>query len=119
MASAYFRLPLNLPHAATVAVRVRHHGRPWSDDLTRQLVHLLDPYREREDNPPAEEAAQVVERAASLARRIVAEIEAAKGGNDKLGQAVRNLFECLGLGEEGAAISLRAGENPNSALRPR
>jgi hypothetical protein len=116
---AYFRLPLNLPHAATVAVRVRHHGRPWSEELTRRLVHLLDPYREREENPPAEEATRVVGEAAALLRRIVDEIEAAKGGNDKLGQAVRNCFECLGLGEEGAAISLRAGENPNSALRPR
>ena len=115
---AFFRVPLNLPHAATVAVRVRHHGRPWSEEGTRLLVHLLDPYREQENNPPAEEAKRVVEEAAALGRRIVDEIEAAKGGNDKLGQAVRNLFECLGLGEEGAAISLRAGENPKSALRP-
>jgi hypothetical protein len=38
--------------------------------------------------------------------------------DDRLGQAVRNLFECLELGEEGAEISLRAGENPDSALRP-
>jgi hypothetical protein len=116
---AFFKLPLNLPHAATVAVRVRHHGRTWSEDATRELVHLLDPYRETEDNPPVEEAKRVVEEAAVLLRRIVDEIEAAKGGNDKLGQAVRNCFECLGLGEEGAAQSLRAGENPNSALRPR
>ena len=46
------------------------------------------------------------------------EIEKAGAGADRLGQQVRNLFECLELGEEGAAISLRAGENPRSLLRP-
>ena len=46
------------------------------------------------------------------------DIEKNKLGGDRLGQAVRNLFECLALGEEGAAISLRAGENPRSTLRP-
>ena len=46
------------------------------------------------------------------------EIERLKLGSDRLGQHVRNLFECLELGEEGAQISLRAGENPNSVQRP-
>jgi hypothetical protein len=39
-------------------------------------------------------------------------------GHDRLGQCVRNFFECLELGREGAAISLRAGENPRSMQRP-
>jgi hypothetical protein len=30
---------------------------------------------------------------------------------------VRNLFECLGLAEEGAEASLKCGERPNSPLR--
>lgn len=115
----HFRVPLNLPHAATVAVRIRHHRKGAADETTRKLVHLLDPYREQEDNPPLEEAQRVAAEAAALGRRAVDEIEAAGVGHDRLGQAVRNFFECLALGEEGAALSLRAGENPDSALRPK
>ena len=37
--------------------------------------------------------------------------------NDRLGQNVRNLFECLGLAEEGRTLSLVCGERPDSALR--
>src|SRR5688572_10752134 len=116
--AAYFKLPLNLPHAATIAARSRYHRKGAADESTRKLVHLLDPYREGEDNPAPDEAKRVVDEAAALARQVVDEIEAAKAGHDRLGQAVRNFFECLGLGEEGAAISLRAGENPDSSLRP-
>jgi hypothetical protein len=55
---------------------------------------------------------------ADLARALVDQIERAGAGSDRLGQHVRNFFECLSLGEEGAAISLRAGEDPNSIQRP-
>jgi len=48
----------------------------------------------------------------------VGEIEAAGYQGDRLGQSVRNLFECLGLAEEGAELSLRCGERPDSLLRP-
>lgn len=116
--AAFFRLPLNLPHAATLAARIRYHLRGAASDLSERLVVLLDPYRERDGNPPPEEAAPVVADAASLARQIVDVVEQAKLGHDRLGQAIRNLFEVLELGEEGAAISLRAGENPCSVLRP-
>ena len=50
--------------------------------------------------------------------RWLADIERLHIGDDRLGQAVRNFFECLGLGVEGARLSLLAGENPDSALRP-
>ncbi|MFZ5495316.1 MAG: hypothetical protein ACOZE5_08265 [Verrucomicrobiota bacterium] len=40
-------------------------------------------------------------------------------GHDRLGQGVRNYFECLELGREGAAIPLRAGKDPESMQRPR
>ena len=53
-----------------------------------------------------------------MGRLIVDDIERLGVGDDRIGQAVRNFFECLELGEEGARISLRAGENPKSALRP-
>ena len=36
---------------------------------------------------------------------------------DKLGQCVRNLFECLGLPNEGRRVSLVCGENPDSLMR--
>jgi hypothetical protein len=53
-----------------------------------------------------------------LGRQLVDAMEAARLGGDRLGQLVRNLFECLELGKEGAEISLRAGENPGSLQRP-
>lgn len=123
---AHFKLPLNLPHAGTVAMRIEHfvrrgiemrgteHGEVIA--LADRLRELLDPLRERTDNPPDGDA--IAADAAAVGRRLVDEIERLGIGHDRLGQAVRNLFECLTLGEEGAAISLRAGENPNSALRP-
>ena len=36
---------------------------------------------------------------------------------DRLGQHVRNLFECMGLPEEGALLALECGERPDSPLR--
>ncbi len=115
----HFHVSLDLPHAATVAQRIRRHGHAWSDEATLRLAELLAPYRDAGGNPSSAEAARVVTEAAALARRVVDEVEAAGGASDRLGQAVRNLFECLELGEEGASISLRAGESPTSLLRPR
>jgi hypothetical protein len=120
----HFRIPLNIPHAARVALRVEYWVRrgvqdPAGWEAVRELIGVLGPYKEAEDNPPAEEAQKVVDEAARLARLVVDDIEKFHAGHDRLGQAVRNLFECLALGEEGVHISLRAGENPDSALRPR
>ena len=120
---AFFKIPLNLPHAATLAVRILYQIRqgspaPRAVEKAGELVVLLEPYRDREDNGPEQDRPHVVEEATRLGRAIVDEVEQAKSGHDRLGQAVRNLFECLELGEEGAEISLRAGENPRSLLRP-
>ncbi|MHC4606675.1 MAG: hypothetical protein ACYTAF_07030 [Planctomycetota bacterium] len=120
----HFRLPLNLPHAGTIAVRISYHLQrimPGGEEpqAARQLLNLLLPFRDLDSNPPPEEAAPVVEEAAELARQIVAAMERERVGDDRLGQVIRNLFECLEKGEEGAIISLRAGENPDSMLRPR
>ena len=119
MGAPHFRIPLNLPHAATIAVRIRVQLRGAADVRSQSLVELLAPLRDLDGNPAAPESERIVALAAGLARDVVAEVERTKAGHDRLGQAVRNLFECLGLGEEGAEISLRAGENPDSLLRPR
>ncbi|HVE39653.1 MAG TPA: hypothetical protein VNM14_07185 [Planctomycetota bacterium] len=118
-----FNLPLNLPHAATVAHRILHHlrGRGAPDEALERaggLIVLLEPWRDLDDNGPAEAAEKARLAAAALGRAVVADIEKSGVGYDRLGQAVRNLFECLSLGEEGALLSLRAGENPGSTLRP-
>ena len=71
--------------------------------MVRPLPELLWPVRDQ---------------AAVLGRKLVDQIEREKAGHDRLGQCVRNLFECLELGQEGAVISLRAGEDPKSFQRP-
>lgn len=125
---AHFQIPLNLPHAGRLSGRIEifaRYGFPAEGpehaalvQAMRDLQDLLKPYEESGENPGNEEAARVVAEAARLGRRIVDEVERLKIGHDRLGQAIRNLFETLGLGEEGMRISLRAGENPNSMLRP-
>ena len=52
---ACFNLPLNLPHAATISVRILYHlrqGRPAPAAIAEasKLVILLDPFRERDGN---------------------------------------------------------------------
>jgi hypothetical protein len=86
--------------------------------LTAELVKLLDPWLDLDENPPGAEAEKIREEAATLGRKLVYQIESGRFGHDRLGQCVRNLYECLELGREGADISLRAGENPRSLQRP-
>ena len=132
MGEAHFQLPLNLPHAATVARRIVYHIdracsiKPGLDAGERlaitiragQLTELLVACRFEEANPPEGAAQRLVAESSALARQLVDDIKRLELGDDRLGQAVRNFFECLALEEEGARISLRAGENPDSALRP-
>ena len=126
---AAFNIPLNLPHACTIGARIEYHLRariPLMDpehrellQMTSDLLALLAPYNQSGENPSdLEEAKRVTLDAAILGRRIVDGIEKLSLGGDRLGQCIRNLFECLELGEEGAEISLRAGENKNSLMRP-
>lgn len=125
---AHFDVALNLPHAATVARRLSRRvearsaasgaGATEALALAESLVELLAPFEGCETEPSPEEATPVVEKALSTGRSLVEEVERLGLGEDRLGQCVRNLFECLGRGEEGAEISLRAGENPRSLLRP-
>jgi hypothetical protein len=119
---------LNLPHAGRVARRIdsllsaETGGDPMKLDATMATVAeirgLLEPIIEIDDNPAPPIALELRDRAAVLGRRLVQQIELGDLGHDRLGQCVRNFFECLELGPEGADISLRAGENPKSMQRP-
>jgi hypothetical protein len=123
---AHFQIPLDLPHAGRIADRIlalleRHaeeRGMEAEEVLgaAERLSNLLFRYTASDDNPP--DAIRIRDEVADVARELVDAAEAAHITGDRLGQLVRNLFECLELGEEGARISLRAGENPNSLQRP-
>jgi hypothetical protein len=120
--SGFFDVPLNLPHATTIALRIVHHlERLTKDepilDLADKLVLVLAPWQVEDRNPRPEERG-IIDEVARMGRELVAECERLSLKDDRLGQAVRNLFECLELGREGAVLSLRAGENPSSLLRP-
>jgi hypothetical protein len=124
----YFKVALNLPHAGRIARRILPllpaHGESGGSEalearkVAAELVELLDPFLELDENPQAEVSTQLRLSAATLGRKLVGHIERGGFGHDRLGQCVRNLFECLELGREGADISLQAGENPRSLQRP-
>jgi hypothetical protein len=123
-----FNIPLDLPHAGRISDRIvsvlqrqsDERGVDASDaiDTAEKISNLLFRYSATDENPPDAEALAVRDEAAALARELVDQIVAAGITGDRLGQFVRNLFECLELGEEGAEISLRAGEDPRSLQRP-
>lgn len=125
---AHYDIPLDLPHAGRVASRIvrlleRHCEESSIDapellDIAERLDVLLSKYVQEEENPSASEARTATESAAELGRRLVVALETADIRGDRLGQFIRNLFECLAMGKEGAEISLRAGENPQSLQRP-
>src|ERR1051325_971964 len=119
---AHFDIPLDLPHAARLAERIENlldriidetgESAEASIHAAARLTKLLFRYSEDDDNPP--DAERIRDEAATLGRELVDAIERDAIVNDRLGQYVRNFFECLELGKEGAEISLRAGENPSS-----
>jgi hypothetical protein len=127
--AAFFDLPLNLPHAGTIAWRIARliESHAFSTNLNYlklaetadALETLLHPYRVSGEDPPEAEAEAVRQEAARLGRELADQIARLQVGEDRLGQCVRNLFECLAMGEEGAELSLQAGENPDSLQRPR
>jgi hypothetical protein len=124
----HFDIPLDLPHASRLAERIRtllaahfedeELDAPEVMEAAERLSEILDPFSESDENPPEPEALRVREEAAAAARALVDVLEAAHITGDRLGQYVRNVFECLELGEEGSRLSLRAGENPGSLQRP-
>ncbi len=122
--SAHFDLPQNIPHAATIAHRLVQFlgdadgATPETRAVAAELASKLMIYRYAEDNPPADESAEVVSEVLPLARKLVDRIQMDEVRQDRIGKAIRNLFECLEQGEEGALLSVRAGENPDSLQRP-
>ncbi len=124
----HFSIPLNLPHAGKIAVRIHdiievrgnHDGREYEDAmaLVKRMMILLDPCLRSGENPGTEECGRMADEAAFFGRALVEAIIDAEITSDRIGQCIRNYFECLELGEEGAEISLRAGENPKSLQRP-
>ena len=125
---AHFDIPLDLPHAGRLADRIvnlleRHAeelGVDASDaiDVAEKMSNLLFRFSANDENPNDDEANSIREEAADLGRQLVDQLQSTNITSDRLGQYVRNYFECLELGEEGSSISLRAGENPNSLQRP-
>jgi hypothetical protein len=126
MPDAWFDIPLDLPHAGRIADRIATLVERYVEELGVDAPDAIDraeklsAYMFRnasgDENPP--DAKQVRDQAAALARELVDALESAHIASDRLGQLVRNFFECLELGKEGAEISLRAGESPNSLQRP-
>lgn len=118
----YFDLPLNMPHAATVSRRIyvlldSECGRDSTAlTIAAQIVRLLEVHTRTEYTDVEAEGDR--QDAARLGRQLVDAIEGEGLAHDRLGQCIRNFFECLAMGREGAEISLRAGEDPNSLQRP-
>jgi hypothetical protein len=118
---------MNLPHARTLVQRIGRtlealdafgeegngQGAPLGDALSA-LEAELRPY---DEDPPMEQALAAGDRAAVVARNLVDALLGRNVRSDRLGQHVRNLFECLGLQDEGARLSLLCGERPDSPLR--
>lgn len=127
---AYNDLPLDLPHAGRIAHRLcrviqnRAEGsfQPGYDaawETAAEINALLLHCRLENEAPTDVEESEVLrQNAAVLGRRLVTDVERHRLSDDRIGQCIRNLFECLALGHEGAILSLRAGESAYSLQRP-
>lgn len=126
--AAYRRwVNVNLPHARTVLARIGRSlealgvlgespGAGGSE--VRPAFELLEAeLADFDEDPSFAEALRAADIAAEHGRALVAAILETSARGDRLGQHVRNLFECLGLADEGAALALQCGEPPDSLLR--
>jgi len=108
---------INLPHARTIVARV---GRTLdalgafgegADEGTMALPAAFDAVEQSlrafDEDPAPEETIAAADAAADVARALVDAILESPARSDRLGQHVRNLFECLGLAEEAATLSLQ------------
>jgi len=118
---------INLPHARTIVQRVGRTlealggfgeaGNGGALGLHTAFEELEGALRPFDEDPPADVALKSADDVAVKARALVAAILETHCRSDRLGQHVRNLFECLGLHEEGAERSIRCGERPDSPMR--
>jgi hypothetical protein len=118
---------INLPHARTIVQRIgrslealgafregANGGAATLHESIDRLERFLRPF---DDDPPPEDALRSADAAAEHGRVLVKAILETPIRSERLGLHVRNLFECLGLAEEGATLSLQCGERPDSPLR--
>jgi hypothetical protein len=118
---------VNLPHARTLVQRIGRGlealgafgeaGNGGALALHQAYEALERAARPFDDDPPLEQALLAADALAARARVLVAAILETPTRGDRLGQSVRNLFECLGLADEGATHSVKCGERPDSPLR--
>lgn len=118
---------VNLPHARTIVLRIGRSlealgafgeaGNGGALALHAAYDGLAQAARPFDEDPPLPQALAAADAIAARARIVVAEILHTPVRGDRLGQNVRNLFECLGLAEEGARLALTCGERPDSPLR--
>jgi len=125
---AYHRyVNINLPHARTIVQRIgrslealgafgeaSNGGARGLHGAFERLEQGVEPF---EEDPAQDAALKAADAIAERARTLVGAILDTPARGDRLGQHVRNLFECLGLAEEGATLSLRCGERPDSPMR--
>jgi hypothetical protein len=126
MTDAYERyVHINLPHSRTVLARIGRMleflhafadatGGPALHAAFQALEREAEPY---DDDPALAAAIAAADALAARARTFVEALLQTPLRSDRLGQHVRNLFECLGLPEEGARLALQCGERPDSLMR--
>jgi hypothetical protein len=118
---------INLPHSRTVIQRIgrmlsflgafRGGGNGGAPALHIAFAALEKEAAPYDEDPALKAAIAAADGLAVRARALVAAILETPLRSDRLGQHVRNLFECLGLAAEGAELSLQCGERPDSLLR--
>ncbi len=118
---------VNLPHSRTIIQRIARslevlgafgeEGDGGAIALHVACEALKEEAEPFEEDPRFEDALRAADSVAEKARGLVAAILGTSVRGDRLGQLVRNLFECLGLPEEGATLSIECGERPDSPLR--
>jgi len=118
---------INLPHARTIVARIGRSlealgafgeaGNGGAIALHGAFEALEREAQPFDEDPAEKDAILSADALAERVRTLVSTILETPARGDRLGQLVRNLFECLGLPEEGAAVALRCGERPDSPLR--